>query len=172
MNDSVLVLNKSYVPVETISWQESFKKIFNGLAYAVEYYDDDYIKTPSDEFLKPAVIVCTEFNGMPKRLPIYSKRLVCQRDEWACMYCGNRVTSETYSIDHIKPRCKGGRSTFENTVCCCKPCNARKADKSLIEAKMSLRCKPGRPKFNPVEAKFARMALAEEWKIYIDPWLK
>lgn len=168
MSHLCLVLNKSWIPVETVSWQEAFKKIFNGQAFAIEYYDDEIVKTPNDEFLKPAVIVCTEFNGMPSRVPVYSKRLVCQRDEWTCVYCGTKVTSETYSIDHIVPRSKGGRSTFENTVCCCKPCNARKADKLLKDTKMKLRRKPGRPKMNPIKAKFGRMELAPEWTQYVE----
>ena len=168
MTHQCLVLNKSYIPVETISWQEAFKKIFNGQAYAIEYYDDEIVKTPNDEFLKPAVIVCTEFNGMPHRVPVYSKRLVCQRDEWRCAYCGTPVNSETYSIDHVLPRSKGGRSTFENTVCCCKPCNARKADKLLRDTKMKLRNRPVRPRINPIKAKFGRMDLAPEWAQYVE----
>lgn len=168
MSHQCLVLNKSWLPVETITWQEAFKKIFNGLAYAVEYYDDEVIRTPNDEFLKPAVIVCTEYNGRPSRVPVYSKRLVCQRDEWTCMYCGTPVGPTTYSIDHIVPRAKGGRSTFENTVCCCKPCNSKKADKSLKEARMKLRCDPREPKINPTKAKFSRIPLEEEWKQYVE----
>jgi len=168
MSHQCLVLNKSYIPVETISWQEAFKKIFNEQAYAIEYYDDEIVKTPNDEYLKPAVIVCMEYNSVPSRMPIYSKRLVCQRDEWTCVYCGTPVNSDTYSIDHVVPRSRGGRSTFENTVCCCKPCNARKADKLLSETKMKLRRKPSRPKINPVKAKFARMELNPEWRQYVE----
>ncbi|TFH22180.1 HNH endonuclease [Candidatus Bathyarchaeota archaeon] len=168
MSNQCLVLNKSWIPVETVTWQEAFKKIFNGLAYAVEYYDDEIIRTPNDEYLKPAVIVCTEYNGRPNRMPVYSKRLVCQRDEWTCMYCGTPVTEGTYSIDHVIPRAKGGRSTFDNTVCACKPCNSRKADKSLRQSKMKLHCNPGKPKINPVSAKFSRIRLEQEWVQYVE----
>ena len=172
MSHRCLVLNKSYIPVETITWEEAFKKIFNGRAYAIEYYDDEIVRTPNDEFLKPAVIVCTEFNKMPSSIPVYSKKLVCQRDEWTCMYCGVPVSAETFSIDHIKPRAHGGRSTFANTVCACKPCNFRKADRSLQESRMTLRCSPGKPKINPIQAKFQRMPLEDEWVLYVECHLK
>jgi hypothetical protein len=168
MAHQCLVLNKSWLPVETITWQEAFKKIFNGLAYAIEYYDEEIVRTPNDEFLKPAVIVCTDYNGRPTRNPIYSKNLVCQRDEWTCMYCGTPVTRTTYSIDHIIPRARGGRSTFENTVCACKPCNSKKADKTLKEARMKLRCNPTEPKLNPTKTKFSRIELEDEWVQYVE----
>lgn len=168
MSNMCLVLNKSYMPVQTICWQDAFKKIFNGQAFAIEYYDDEVIHTPNDEYLKPAVIVCTEYNGVPNRLPVYSKRLVCQRDEWTCMYCAIPVRSDTYSIDHVVPRAQGGRSTFENTVCACKPCNFRKADRTPKQAKMKLRCQPGKPKFNPIKVKFANLHLEDEWTQYVE----
>jgi len=168
MSHMCLVLNKSYIPVETISWQDAFKKIFNGLAYAIEYYDDEIVRTPNDEYLKPAVIVCTEFNGMPHRVPIYSKRWVCNRDNWKCQYCGVEVNSSNFSIDHVVPRSRGGRSTFENTVCCCKPCNAKKSDKLLGQTKMKLRRQPVVPKMNPIKAKFQRMVLEDEWVQYVE----
>ena len=163
-----LVLNKSYVPVETISWQNAFTKIFNGRAYAIEYYDDEIVHTPNDEYLKPAVIVCTEYNGQLKKIPIYSKRLVCQRDEWTCAYCGDIVSSETCSIDHVLPRSKGGRSTYENTVCACKPCNYKKADRTPSQARMRLRIKPAKPTINPIKHKFGNRQLADEWVQYVE----
>jgi len=168
MTHLCLVLNKSYIPTNTITWIQAFKKIFNGRAYAIEYYDDEIIRTPNDEFLKPAVIVCTDYNRMPTSPVVYSKRLVCQRDEWACMYCGVPVSSDTFSIDHIKPRAQGGRSTFENTVCACKPCNSRKADRTPQQANITLRCEPGKPRINPIKAKFSRMELEEPWVQYVE----
>ncbi len=168
MTHNCLVLNKSYIPVETISWQDAFKKIFNGRAYAIEFYDDEIVRTPNDEYLKPAVIVSTEFNGMPSRVPVYSKRLICQRDEWTCMYCGVPVNQDTFSIDHVRPRAQGGRSSFENTVCACKPCNSKKADRTPIQARMRLRCDPGTPIINPIKAKFERIDLENVWKQYVN----
>jgi len=172
-NHSCLVLNKSYIPVETISWQEAFCKVLSGRAYAVEFYDDEIVHTPNDEFLKLAVIVCTEYNAIPPRVPLYSRRLVLQRDEWTCAYCGVPVNEDTWSIDHVIPRSQGGRSTFENTVCACKPCNHKKANQTPKQAKMKLRVAPRRPKrINPIKAKFGRTKLNEKWEPYVSPHLK
>lgn len=172
MQHNCLVLNKSYIPIETITWQDAFRKIFNGQAYPIEFYDDQIVRTPNDEFLKPAVIVCVEYNGIPSRVVVYSKRLVCRRDGWMCMYCGISVNPTTFSVDHIVPRSQGGRSTFENTVCACKPCNARKANRTPKQANMKLRCTPIKPRLNPIKAKFERMKLEAEWRQYVECHLK
>lgn len=167
MSNRCLVLNKSYIPIETCTWKDAFRKIFNGLAYAIEFYKNEIIRTPTREFLKPAVIVCNNYNGVPSRNIVYSKQLICQRDKWTCMYCGKKVTSETCSVDHIVPRSKNGKSTFKNTVCACKPCNSKKSNKTLAEAKMKLLCTPQIPKINPIRAKFSRTCWENEWVQYI-----
>jgi 5-methylcytosine-specific restriction endonuclease McrA len=42
------------------------------------------------------------------------------------------------TLDHVVPKCKGGRSTWDNLVACCHPCNNRKGDKTPAEARMAL----------------------------------
>lgn len=171
MSKDCLVLNASYIPIETISWQDAFTKIFNGRAYAIEYYDDEVIHTPSDEFLKPAVIVCVEYNKIPYRSIVFSKRMVYKRDNYTCQYCRKQLDGVNMTLDHILPKSKGGRSSFENTVCCCEPCNAFKANRTLKEAKMSLICKPKVPKMSPIRAKFSNIHILDEWKTYIEKYV-
>lgn len=45
-----------------------------------------------------------------------------------CAYCGGK--NET--VDHITPRSKGGRNTWDNVAPACYRCNQRKADRSLL----------------------------------------
>lgn len=71
----------------------------------------------------------------------YSKRGVLLRDDYTCGYC--RKPAQT--IDHITPRCAGGKSTWENTVAACFDCNARKGGRSPQEAGMKLLWKPTAP---------------------------
>lgn len=56
------------------------------------------------------------------------------RDGMKCVYCGAKNVRLT--IDHILPKAKGGKSTFENTVAACKPCNNKKGSKLCSEVKM------------------------------------
>ena len=56
------------------------------------------------------------------------------RDGFKCVYCG--IKDVRLTIDHITPKALGGKSTFENCVASCKPCNSRKGHKTCSEAKM------------------------------------
>jgi 5-methylcytosine-specific restriction endonuclease McrA len=67
------------------------------------------------------------------RVP-FSKKNVMIRDGFKCVYCG--VKGVVFTIDHVVPRSKGGKSTFENCVTACKPCNNRKGHQTCREAKM------------------------------------
>lgn len=49
-----------------------------------------------------------------------------ERDGFICHYCG----LEGYTVDHVVPRSKGGRSTPANCVCACQTCNGLKADRN------------------------------------------
>ena len=50
-----------------------------------------------------------------------------------CIYCGRPISLLEMEADHIIPVCQGGDNSFENKVCSCPHCNARKAGQSLEE---------------------------------------
>ncbi len=43
-----------------------------------------------------------------------------------CYYCGKLSEPRDLTMDHIVPLARGGRSTKDNLVACCKDCNTRK----------------------------------------------
>jgi 5-methylcytosine-specific restriction endonuclease McrA len=45
------------------------------------------------------------------------------RDGHKCVYCGS---SENLTVDHIRPKSKGGTDTADNLVTACRPCNQAK----------------------------------------------
>ena len=58
------------------------------------------------------------------------RRLVRQRESFACAYCGvteNQVGSEL-TIDHFQPRVAGGTDDLDNLLDCCHACNSFKGD--------------------------------------------
>ena len=75
------------------------------------------------------------------RIKHYSKRGVLQRDGYICGYCDKHATT----IDHVVPRCQGGKSSWENTVASCQPCNAKKGGRTPSQAGMVLRIRPVSP---------------------------
>ncbi len=57
-----------------------------------------------------------------------------ERDAWTCKYCGDQVTAETVTLDHVVPVSKGGSSDPENLATCCFICNSIKSGRSYEEA--------------------------------------
>ena len=53
------------------------------------------------------------------------------------------------SIDHIVPRSRGGRSTWENCVLACVRCNRKKANRMQHEAGLHLHREPKEPRWSP-----------------------
>jgi len=75
-----------------------------------------------------------------KKVP-FSFKNVLKRDKHSCQYCGNKATT----IDHVHPKSKGGRNTFENCVAACKPCNHLKGNKMIYETNLQLKKQPYAP---------------------------
>jgi 5-methylcytosine-specific restriction endonuclease McrA len=48
------------------------------------------------------------------------------------------------------PRSQGGKTSWDNVVCCCASCNRKKGGRTPAEARMTLRSKPARPDWLPV----------------------
>ena len=44
----------------------------------------------------------------------------------SCYYCSMHFKSKDLTMDHIVPLARGGRSTKDNLVTCCKECNNKK----------------------------------------------
>jgi 5-methylcytosine-specific restriction endonuclease McrA len=123
--------------VEVLSYQE---KIVHG--------------TSGFQIRIPAVMKLIKFirsiyrSGVP-----YSKKNILIRDEFKCGYCGKKASPLT--VDHIIPRSRGGLSTFENCVACCKYCNTHKGCHTPSEAHMALKRKP----YQPTISEFLRIKL-------------
>jgi len=50
-----------------------------------------------------------------------------------CYYCGRKVGYASLTMDHVIPLARGGRSTKDNLVPCCKECNTRKKGSLPVE---------------------------------------
>ncbi|MDY0390597.1 HNH endonuclease [Desulfobulbus oligotrophicus] len=50
-----------------------------------------------------------------------------------CWYCHRRVGYHNLTMDHVIPLARGGRSTRDNLVPCCRECNTKKKSALPIE---------------------------------------
>ncbi|RKR06572.1 HNH endonuclease [Kushneria sinocarnis] len=70
-------------------------------------------------------------------------RMLCKyREGLRCAYCGDLLTRQALTIDHILPRSRGGRLSMLNAVACCQRCNSLKGSRTPEEAGMALLLKP------------------------------
>ena len=48
-----------------------------------------------------------------------NRKEIFERDKYACHYCGEKVTSENATLDHLIPQHKGGKHTKDNLKTSC-----------------------------------------------------
>jgi len=162
----VLVLNTGWIPVNVRNVVKSLTMVCKGAAKIVEpvtyrLYDwEDWLLNEPDEDEQkircidfaikiPEIIVLTKYSRVPRVGLVFNRRNIYTRDNNTCQYCGKQSATTELSIDHVTPRSKGGKSTFENCVVACLACNRKKADKTLEQAKMRLLSKPIKPRWVP-----------------------
>jgi hypothetical protein len=62
------------------------------------------------------------------------RKEIFERDKFTCHYCGEKVTPENATLDHLIPQHVGGKHTKENLKTSCLICNSIKSGKTYEEA--------------------------------------
>jgi 5-methylcytosine-specific restriction endonuclease McrA len=114
----------------------------------------------------PTVIIATQFSKMPMKQPRLCSASIYERDAGRCQYTGEFVGREGGNLDHVVPRARGGRSTFENLVWAKKHINSVKADRLPTEAGLRLIRQPSAPKKVPASTTI-REARHPDWSHFI-----
>jgi len=143
-----LVLNAdfrplSYFPLSVWSWQDAIKAVCLDRVSVLSEYDTE-VHSPSRAFRLPSVIALKDYIPSARR-PAFTRFNVFLRDTFSCQYCAERYPTHDLTFDHVIPRSRGGRTTWENVVTACGPCNLRKANKLPRECKMFPRQTPAQP---------------------------
>ncbi|KAL7428654.1 hypothetical protein ACHAXH_002180 [Discostella pseudostelligera] len=148
-----LVLNADYQPLRMLplsiwSWQDTIKAVLSGKAVVVDIHPNIFVRAVSLDMPVPSVIALREYAPTGKAKPAFTRRNVFLRDGYRCQYCSNLFRMSELSLDHVEPRCMGGKLTWENTVTCCMKCNGRKGclrPSELYRVGMELKCRPKCP---------------------------
>ncbi len=114
----------SYFPLSLLPWNEAIKAIFRDSVTVVSEYER-VVSSPSLAMKLPSVIALKEY-VTPARKPAFTRFNVYLRDEWRCQYCGQDHRTNELTFDHVIPRSKGGRTSWDNIVAACRPCNTKK----------------------------------------------
>lgn len=162
-----LLLTPWYFPHKIIRWQDAVCLLYLGKAESVVDYAAE-VRSPSTSIALPAVLRLKKPLRSMKRGVKFSRVNVYARDDFRCQYCGDRFSFGELSYDHVVPRSAGGRTDWDNIVTCCRPCNARKADRTCDESGMWPRRRPVRPKALPLTGpRFDRSSSPPEWEPFL-----
>lgn len=195
LQSSVLVLNRSFVPIQLTTARRAFCLLYKAVAEVVmmdedglELYNfdswreiselrrefgtagehDEFVRTVSWEIQVPRIVRLMIYNRYPKRHVSLNRRNLFARDEHVCQYCGRRFPTSELSLDHIVPLSLGGKSTWVNLVCACTNCNKVKGGRTPRQASMKLIRQPIVPKFDPTIRMKLQRKKYDSWKQFLD----
>jgi len=163
MTGHVLVLNQDYRALTVCSVERATVLVLLQKAELVEAESGRWIRSPSNRVPWPSIVRLRAYVSIPFKRITLTRKNVMRRDRNRCQYCGNR---DRLTIDHVMPRSRGGRDTWENLVTACVPCNNRKGNRTPEEANLVLRRRP----FRPSHVMYIRDyvgTLDDTWKPYL-----
>jgi len=195
---NTLVLNKGWMAIQITTVKRALGLIYQGYARVVDEdyrtYDfndwselsqqmveiepENFICSPSLKIKVPRVIVLLFYDKLPKRQVRFSRKNLMERDKWQCQYCGVKppnkkdalhwMKSNALNLDHVVPRSRGGKTTWENVVASCYKCNSKKGSKTLRELGWKLNKKPHKPKSHPTLNIPLKIIPHKEWASFLD----
>ncbi len=183
LQSPVLVLNRFFVPVSVTSLKRAFILLYGGAAKAVnEQYetfdfdswrdirstaDSDCVKTVTSVIRAPRVIILVRYDGYHRKQPKFNRINIFRRDADTCQYCSKTFAKSDLTLDHVIPRSKGGKSAWDNIVCCCVACNRKKGGKTPEQANMKLLAKPAKPAPSIFSNLYFKTVKYEEWEPFL-----
>lgn len=193
LDEKVLVLNRLYTAVRVVNARRAFVMLCKQAAEVIALDDGkyvnydfetwtevsefrkqferehhDWIRTPRFEIAVPKIIRLLDYDRFPKQQVKLNRRNLYARDGSRCQYCGKHFATRELTLDHVIPRVQGGEHTWENLVCACVRCNAKKGGRTPQQAHLHLIRKPLRPKRNPSVLLRLGSAKYQSWKAFLD----
>lgn len=177
IESAVLVLNRNYQPIHVTTVKRAFSLLYQGVAKAIDTqyklyeFDDwaalsateDCITTIDRTIRVPRVLVLSAYEYIPRGRVRFSRLNIYARDHDTCQYCSRQLPRSELNLDHVLPRSQGGKTTWENVVCSCVPCNLKKGGRTPEQAGMALLKKPLRPRWTPLFRGVIKRVTYKEW---------
>tara|TARA_B100001123_G_C14721005_1_gene793094 strand:+ start:115 stop:633 length:519 start_codon:yes stop_codon:yes gene_type:complete len=138
----VLVLNQSYEPLMVINARRAIVLVIKDKVELLEKYRET-IQSINNSFALPSVVKLNFYVHIKYKDIVLSRRNLLKRDNYRCQYCDKAKNSLT--IDHVIPKNRGGKDTWENLVVACSKCNTKKGNSLLKNIEMKLLKKPRKP---------------------------
>jgi 5-methylcytosine-specific restriction endonuclease McrA len=166
-NSAVLVLNQNYEPLNVCNARRAFVLVDRGKAEILEH-GEGTLRSAVASFPLPSVIRLIYMIRRPRPKMRLTRREVFVRDKYTCQYCGKQTKDLT--IDHVMPRHRGGRHTWDNLVSACRACNHKKAGLTPAEARMKLLNEPKAPPASSYYIFYHYLEAQADWRKFIPGW--
>lgn len=139
-----VLLNADYSFMNVVDWRRALRLVVKNKVTVLRY-SERWVRGGEGAVMRvPSVLKLIKLIRAVYRSRVpFSKRNILVRDQFTCSYCNRREGKMT--IDHVIPLSRGGPSSFENCVACCRSCNTKKGDRTPREAHMFLRRSPKQP---------------------------
>ena len=164
LDAAVLVLNGNYEPLNVTRVRRALLLLIRGKAEMIED-GRGTVQSVSATVPIPSVIRLSTYVRRPSAPRRLTRREVFTRDRQTCQYCGR--VSKDLTLDHVVPRHRGGKNTWDNVVAACVLCNHHKAGRTPQEAGVRLLRQPGVPTHNPYYPFYRFLATHQEWGRFV-----
>lgn len=163
-----LELNSSYLPTKIIDSDRAYVLYLKGNAEIIHSHPEPFnLVKPEPVIYRPSVIkVGKYFEENKLRQMKFSREAVFKRDKYTCVYCNKEMKKSECTIDHVNPKSKKGKDSFENCVTACKKCNQEK-DNLTIQEWGREHPNPKRPHYVQLLTYMNITEIPEDWKHYL-----
>ncbi|MGW4364221.1 HNH endonuclease [Nocardia takedensis] len=147
IHSGVLVLNASFEAIAEIRADRAVVLLVGGVAESIADREpyvpirSKHLEIALPETIRLLRYVFLEHVNLVHEDSRATLAGVLRRDKHRCGYCAGWART----VDHIRPRSRGGPNTWGNLVACCASCNSAKADRTPEEAGMRLLWQPKAP---------------------------
>lgn len=162
----VLVLNATYEPLSVVSVKRAVVLLLKEKAELIEAAQAK-LRSKNFSLPRPLVIRLVYYVKIPRRISLpVTRKTIFARDNYTCQYCNTLPPKQLLTVDHVLPRSRGGKTTWENVVTACQTCNGRKGNRTPVEAGMKLMSEPRRPRYIAIAA-LANFEARQVWTKYM-----
>jgi len=185
-----LVLNRVWQPVNIVGARRAVSLLFQDNAQVIHPHAGNYEILNREEWVQlsldhppeekeprmrsvrlslrlPQILLLREFDRVPIQNSKLNRKSIFERDGYRCQYCGDVFNESKLNLDHVIPRDRGGRTSWENLVTSCIHCNSRKANRLPHQVGLTLRNEPKKPKHRPFVSKLHQGISCEAWKPFL-----
>jgi HNH endonuclease len=162
MGRKVLVLNQDYSALTVCAVPKAFLLVYLKKADLIAEAPLVKLHSITEIFPLPSVIRLHRYVYLPYKGVMLNRQNIFRRDSGRCQYCGS---TENLTLDHVIPKSRGGRTSWDNLTTACRKCNALKGDLTPDQAQMPLMSKPFKPSFVMFLRDFS--TIQEEWRPFL-----